>query len=133
MVLDFVGRSTSPFGNHIIEPTDAGLSAAIIRLKVLKINRNLLYINRIVNTTPDVMISMEQQSCAQKIVIEVFHIFIRLLYRVTINYIDVTAEFRRFFLDSRLYPSPMPATIIAHIRSREIVVPPVNRYRLRPS
>jgi hypothetical protein len=27
----------------------------------------------------------------------------------------------------------MPATIIAHIRSREIVVPPVNRYRLRPS
>jgi hypothetical protein len=122
----------SRFGNHIVELAHALCYANIIKVCVVYVKRDFVYLNRTVNTTSGVTISVAQHPYGQRVVVGVFYNLIRLPHCVTIDYAAIVATFRCFILENIPRPSPPTTTIFTYLRGGDIFAPPVNRYYGQP-
>jgi hypothetical protein len=96
----------SRFGNHIIELAHALFYSDIIKVRVVYVNRDFVYINRTVNTTSGVTISVAQHPSGERVLFGVFYNLMKLIPCVTIDYAAIVATFRCFILENMPHPSP---------------------------
>jgi hypothetical protein len=122
----------SRFGNHIVELAHALCYAFMMRVRVVHINHDFLYLNKTVNTTCGVTISLPQHPAGQRIRLEVSYHLLKFTHCVTINHAMIVAAFHCFVLENMPHPSQLAVTILTYLRTGPIFVPLINRYHGQP-
>jgi hypothetical protein len=122
----------SRFGNHVIELAHALHYCALIRVRIVYVDRDFLCINKTVNTTAGVTICMDKQPSGQRVLAGVFYNLRKPTGCAPLNYRTIIATFRCLVLENMPHLLQSPTALFVYIRGGDIFIPPVNRYYGQP-